>query len=84
MIVRGKEVTSNQYYGGLNRRFDRRFRLLRRLGYKYTGTVYGGMFVKDSYFKVTSIPASVVMIATNRDFLATLRSPCTLAKRDFE
>ena len=74
-------ITSNQYYGGLNRRFDRRAQLLRKLGYKYTGTVYGAMFIKQQskHWQTTSIPASVVMVAINRDFHQTLRQPCTIA-----
>jgi hypothetical protein len=29
------QLTSNQYYRGLNRRFEKRSRLLRRIGYRY-------------------------------------------------
>lgn len=81
MVVHGKRITSNEYYGALNRRFDRRASLLRRLGYKYTATVYGGMFVKQQakHWQTTSIPASIVMVSHNRDFIQTLRQPCTIA-----
>lgn len=74
-------ITSNQYYGALNRRFDKRACLLRSLGYKYRATEFGGMFIKQQskHWQTTSIPASVVMVALNRDFIQTLRQPCTIA-----
>lgn len=76
-------VSSNQYYGALNRRFDRRAKLLRKLGYKYTHTPYGGVFIKQQskHWQTVSIPASVVMIALNRDFLTTVRMPCTISNK---
>lgn len=33
--IHHSELTSNQYYGGLNRRFDARIRLLRKLNFSY-------------------------------------------------
>ena len=80
MIIQGKTLTSNQYYGGLNRRFDKRASLLRKLGYKYVATQFGGMFVIDKYSYVTSIQASLVMSGHNRDFLVAVKFPCKLRK----
>ena len=50
-------LTSNEYWGGLNRRFDRRAKLLRRLGFKYETTEYGGVFVRAKPWR-TSAPGS--------------------------
>jgi hypothetical protein len=82
MIVNGKTVTSNQYYGGLNRRFDRRVRLLSKLGYKYTRTQFGGMFVIDRHSYIISIQACLVMSGHNRDFLVAVRFSCKLRKEE--
>lgn len=69
------EISSNQWYGAINRRFDRRARLLSRLGYKYTGTPFGAMFVRSRFCRIESIAAGVVMNAHNRAFVDAIRSP---------
>jgi len=57
-----KTLTSNQRYGGLNNRFDKRAKLLHRLGYKYIRIEEFGMavFVRPLEYehKRTSIIAS--------------------------
>ena len=80
----GFRFTSNQFYGGLNRRFDRRARLLHRLGYRYMGTPFGAVFVRGAAFRVESIPAGVVMHADNRAFLDSIRSPMRSRRDEFE
>jgi hypothetical protein len=74
------DLSSNEYYGGINRRFDRRSKLLRKLGYTYTTTQYGAMFTRGNYHQIKSIAASLVLVASNFDFNATLRQPITCKK----
>lgn len=69
------EISSNQWYGGLNRRFDRRARLLRRLGYRYAASPFGAVFVRGRGSRLESILAVVVMSAHNRDFVDSVRRP---------
>lgn len=77
-------LTSNQHYGGLNRRFDKRAALLRKLGYKYVAinvkAVAGietnsrdsaAFFVR---FRRPSISAAVLHFADKRSWLDVLRS----------
>jgi len=71
-------MTNNQYYGGLNRRFEKRARLLRKLGWVYTiCELYPvGLFTRRSWCpnKQRAIPAAVLHYADNRawhDVLAT-------------
>ena len=43
-------MTSNQYYGGLNKRFQKRAKILHKLGFKYQIIVEGlAGFVKPHY-----------------------------------
>lgn len=67
-------LTSNEYWGGLNRRFDRRAKLLRRLGFKYETTEYGGVFVRAKPWrtKKEAIPAAVVSLADKRAWVEHL------------
>lgn len=71
----GFGLSSNQFYGGLNRRFDRRARRLRSLGYQYTQTPFGAVFIRSRFGRLDSIPAGVVMNADNRAFVDSIRSP---------
>ena len=77
-------VSSNQWFGGLNRRFDRRARLLRRLGYRYTFTPFGAVFVRGAAFRLESIQAGVVMSAGNREFLESVRCPVRVRLDEFD
>jgi hypothetical protein len=71
----GFRLSSNQFYGGLNRRFDSRARRLASLGYRYTCSPFGAVFVRGSLWRLESIPAGLVMHADNRAFIDALRSP---------
>jgi hypothetical protein len=82
-MVKAK-ISSNQWFGALNRRFDRRARLLRRLGYKYTRSPLGAVFVRGSGFRLESISASVVGSAHNRDFVEAVRCPVCVRLDEFE
>jgi hypothetical protein len=70
-------MTSNQYYGGINKRFDRRAKLLLTLGFKYTSVEGMAFFCRSDLLKNRNITASAVLYANNmvwRDKLsATLR-----------
>ena len=78
------EISSNQWYGALNRRFDRRARLLRRLGYRYTFTPLGAVFVRGFGHRLESISAAVVMCALNREFLESVRCPVRVRLDEFD
>ena len=69
-------LTSNQYYGGLNRRFDRRAALLIRLRFKYVAGEHGAAFVRPRVCRpANSIPAAMLAHADNRawfDLLARI------------
>ena len=69
-------MTSNQYYGGLNRRFDNRAKLLRRLGFSYAQIDDLGfaVFTRKRRYKVANIPAVVLHAADRRLWHDTLRS----------
>ena len=56
-------MTSNQYYGGLNRRFDKRAWLLRRFGLKYCTTDFGAVFSDGRTYKPRFVQAGIVMHA---------------------
>jgi hypothetical protein len=73
------ELTSNQYWGGLNRRFDRRTRLLMRLGVQCNGQGWLSNGRKWDDAQQTRIPTWVmsnqfVMHANNRGFREMLPS----------
>lgn len=62
-------VTSNQYYGGINRRFDKRCRLLLSFGFKYERPkdLDFAIFRRPKRFgKVCTIAATEVMNVPNR------------------
>lgn len=65
-------LTSNQYYGGLNRRFVKRQRRLLSIGFKYVPTEHGAMFIRPARYYVTKkmlgIPAALLHHADNRAF----------------
>lgn len=63
-------LTSNQHYGGLNRRFDKRARLLKRFGWTYECVLpyRVGVFVRSRYHKTQAIAASGVMNMCRRNW----------------
>lgn len=67
-------LPSNVFYGQLNRRFDRRAKLLRKLGYKYSSVQVLGdtiaVFAKPRRFGMRHdiITASIVLTSHNRIF----------------
>ena len=69
-----KTLTSNQHYGGLNRRFDKRAKRLARMGYTYERTdELGQAFFIPPVLNwrrryTTAIPACFVHAADNRTF----------------
>ena len=70
------ELTSNQYYGGLNRRFEKRSRLLRKLGFEYKRSEELGMayFVRKTFrHKRSVLTAAEVTHADNRAFVDAVR-----------
>lgn len=68
-------LTSNQFYGGLNRRFERRRRLLSRVGWIYKRVDELGIAVfvptKDPR-RPQALPAAFVLTAPNRLFADAL------------
>jgi hypothetical protein len=69
---------SNEYYGKLNVRFEQRARELYTLGYKYTRTPYGAMFIRKHVFTHDVIAASVVMVAADFDFKHYVDNPINI------
>lgn len=74
-----KQLTSNQLYGGLNRRFDRRVGQLRRLGFVYeiVRTEYDpratyAILTRGRHGRAQIIPASTIMLADNRVYRETV------------
>ena len=69
-------MTNNQYYGGLNRRFEKRASLLRRLGWKYElSELYPvALFVRRARYsqKLRAIPAAILHYADNRAWVNVL------------
>jgi hypothetical protein len=67
-----REVSSNEFYGGMNRRFAKRERLLRKLGFEYVREGQGRS-AQAKFIRVRgwnnlnqSIPSMVVLSAPNR------------------
>jgi hypothetical protein len=72
------ELTSNQFYGGINRRHDKRARLLTRLGFKFDTEKFGWYNPRRSHLRNNfRIPPSLLQHAHNRAFYETL---ATLAR----
>jgi hypothetical protein len=72
-----KQITSNQRYGGMNRRFDRRAAQLVKFGFHYTQIADGvAAFTRRAFWsKQQSVLAAVVLMADNniwRDELARI------------
>lgn len=61
-------LTSDQFWGGINRRFDRRLRRLYRMGYRLEVTEFGQFMVKRKYRYLNSVPHALTMYASNRDW----------------
>ena len=70
-------LSSNQYYGGLNRRFDQRAKRLASVGYRYERIeAYGiAVFCRNTDYerKLRTIPASAVMHADRRSWIDLLK-----------
>ena len=64
MKERDMEPTSNQYYGGINRRADRRMQQLRHFGFWHAGTVWTRSYCFMG--KPQEVPMSTVLYAPNR------------------
>jgi hypothetical protein len=74
-----RNLTSNQHYGGLNKRFERRAALLRRFGFQYRILAPGvATFYRRPYHREYNVPAAAVLHADNRSWLDILD---TLLKR---
>jgi tryptophanase len=78
-----QSLTSNQYYGGLNKRFDKRAALLRRFGFSYQRPAHAcrpgesvsvGVFVRAGRRRDwDAIPAATLLHADNRAWRDTLK-----------
>lgn len=76
------ERTTNEHYGGINNRFDRRARVLRRLGFTYHRLPELGFAVfkrgepivmRTKTIPCKAIPASTVMHADTRSWFDALK-----------
>jgi hypothetical protein len=69
------QLTSNQYWGGINRRFDRRLKRLVKLGYKLTQTPFFPMLVKETPSgRLRAVSVSVVVHAAQPGYIQHLQS----------
>ena len=69
------QLTSHQYYRGLNRRFDKRSKRLHQMGFRCVVTEFGAFFQKVWYGNKTyNIPTSLVMNAHQRVFIDKIKS----------
>lgn len=63
-------LTSNQYYKGLNNRFDKRIARLVRMGFKRVNNEFGSFFargiIRCNGFRNQVIPAGLLSSADNR------------------
>lgn len=78
MIHASKNITSAQFYGGINRRFDRRVKRLYRLGYRLHSVPEFGiaLMAKSNIHdrKNSSIPNAIIMHADNAAYSLYLAS----------
>ena len=78
MFHASKNLTSNQFYGGINRRFDRRVKQLYRLGYRLHSVPEFGiaLMAKQREFerRNNSIPNAIIMHADNAAYRLYLAS----------
>lgn len=67
-------LTSNQFYGGLNRRFDKRVALLARFGFKSVVNEFGAFMVRSRGpgFKQVAIANSAILHCSQRAWLDKL------------
>ena len=68
-------MTSNQYYAGLNRRFEKRAARLMSVGFEYSSADCIGRFSRRVYGRDMVVTAASAMHATNRgwrDIMATM------------
>lgn len=78
MLNANKNITSAQFYGGINRRFDRRVKQLYRLGYRLHSVPEFGiaLMAKQNIHdrKNSSIPNAIIMHADNAAYRLYLAS----------
>lgn len=68
------KLTSNQLYGGMNRRFEKRSKMLAKFGFKYKIVVKGiAAFIHPRSDRST-VAAAEVMHSNNQCWIDTLRS----------
>lgn len=75
------DLTSNQFYGGMNRRFDKRAKRLRKLGFNYEihqldehdKRATKGVFCRRRYGRMRMIFASELMTSCNRLWIKNLQ-----------
>ena len=75
-------LTSNQYYGGINRRFERRAALLKRFGFTFKALDVGGeggrktatvgVWLRARFGSIYVLPSSVLSLADNRVWIDEL------------
>lgn len=78
--TRMNNITSNQRYGGLNRRFEKRAALLRRFGFVYIVANIGeeknaatfGVFTRTPFWRSQAITAAEVMHADRQVWIDEL------------
>lgn len=68
-------MSNNQFYGGLNKRFDNRAALLRRFHFTYRMLAPGiAVFSRNRYGREQNIAAATLLHADRRVWVDTLRT----------
>lgn len=70
-----QNLTSNQFYGGMNRRWENRRRLLEKFGFQYVRTEFDTVVFARKVphrTKWETLPTEFVMHANNRSWLDKL------------
>lgn len=68
-------LTSNQYWGGLNRRYDKRATLLRSLGFEYVDSGHGfAMYSRRRGSRTVALPTAFLFHADKRAWFVKLRN----------
>lgn len=63
------KLTSNQYYGGLNRRFDKRVAMLHKFGFLVTTNEFGRFYYRPRLWKMGNEYIAATFIHSSNNFL---------------
>lgn len=62
------QLTSNQYYRGVNRRYDKRVKRLLSIGFRFVHNEFGSFLVKGTGQKPRVLANTFIMAASSRQY----------------